>query len=323
MQSLSPLQLLPLHVVESVVNYVAGSPRSPFFEGKNIDNANDDDDDARRRAIMPLLWVCHNLRAIVHSRFCRAYTLGLGVRSSTVSAQRNSWPKCKQKLKYPTHHLSKELVLRLDQWVIFDDKMLKVLLSSQYNADSFPSVRLLILDFFLSQPHNPSREEAATIGSNITVFAEYLWKMAPGMTEIRLTGRYFTGQARKTDMLNFIGVILQHYCYYNGVAQGNNYVEAFVSIPEAKMCDLVHLDCKFSDGPSSRGHIIDINSDHILQLVRHNAAILQSLFANVSKIKDISDLILEPSGSYTEYPCLHTLKLHGRMIVPIITTRAG
>ncbi|KAJ2063917.1 hypothetical protein GGI17_001410 [Coemansia sp. S146] len=136
-------------------------------------------------------------------------------------------------------------------------------------------------------------------------------------------GPLLTGQVRKTDMLNFIGVISQLYCYYNGVAQGSNYVEAFVSIPEAKVCDLVHFDCKFSDDPSSRGHIIDINSEHLLQLVRHNAATLQSLFTNVSKVKDVSDLILEPSGRYAKYPCLHTLKLHGKLTISNASARGG
>ncbi|KAJ2067935.1 hypothetical protein IW146_002190 [Coemansia sp. RSA 922] len=211
MQSLSPLQLLPLHVVELVVNYVAGNPRSSFFEGRPEDNVKEDEDDGRRQAIMPLLWVCHNFRAIVHPRFCRVYTLVLGVRSTTVSAHRNSWPKCKQKLEYPTNHLSKELVLRLDQWAIFDGKMLNVLSKSEYSADSFPNVRLLTLDFFQGPHHNPTKEEAATIGSNITAFAEYLWNMAPGTTEIELTGRYFTEQVRKTDKRHFIGVISKLY----------------------------------------------------------------------------------------------------------------
>ncbi|KAJ2430589.1 hypothetical protein GGF41_000916 [Coemansia sp. RSA 2531] len=324
MQSLSPLQLLPLHVVELVVNYVAGNPRSSFFEGRLEANVKEDEDDARRQAIRPLLWVCRNFRAIVHPRFCRVYTLELGVRSTTVSAHRNSWPKRKQKLEYPINHLSKELVLRLDQWAIFDGKMLNVLSKSEYSADSFPNVRLLTLDFFQGPHHNPTKEEAATIGSNITAFAEYLWNMAPGTTEIELTGRYFTGQVRKTDKRHFIGVISKLYCYYNGVAQGSTYADTFVSIPEAKMCDLVRLDCKLSDGHSNHGCITDINSDHLLQLVHQSATTLQSLFARVSNIKDVSDLIILWSrGSYAEYPSLRTLKLHGRITVPNIAARAG
>ncbi|KAJ2830899.1 hypothetical protein GGI24_001785, partial [Coemansia furcata] len=216
-----------------------------------------------------------------------------------------------------------ELILRLDQWGIFDGSVFKVLRNSQYSGHSFPNVRLLALIFVHGKPHHTTKAEAAKIGSNITAFVEFLWEMAPAITEIKLPGDFFFGQVRKTDKQHFIGVMSQLYQYYNCIAQRGEYVNEFTSIPEANICDLVQLDCMFGDITRSRGHICEISTNHLVQLARQSAATLQSLIANVGKVKDISDIVLEPSGGYVEYPSLHTLKLHGQLNVSNTGARVG
>ncbi|KAJ2757099.1 hypothetical protein GGI19_000340 [Coemansia pectinata] len=174
--------------------------------------------------------------------------------------------------------------------------MLKVLSKSQYSADSFPNVRLLTLDFIFDKPYTAVKEDAEMVGSNITAFAEYLWKIVPGITEMKLAGRYFAGQVCKTDKRHFIGVILQLY-----------------RILKAKMCDLVHLDCKFTGNPSNRSHMTDACHEHLLRLAPQNAATLQSLFADIGKIKDVYYLFPRSGDKYAKYPCLHTLKFYDQV----------
>ncbi|KAJ2806718.1 hypothetical protein H4S07_003736 [Coemansia furcata] len=323
MQSPSSLQLLPLHITESVVDYVVGSPRSLFFEGEPSDKNKDTYEDTRRQAIMPLLWVCRNFRTIVYSCFCKVYTLELNMISNVVSAQRSSWPQCMRMIEYPTHYLSKELVLRLDQWTMFNGKMREALLNSRFSGFSFPSAQLLILDFIPGKINCSTKAEGMTIESNIIAFAELLWQMAPEATEIKLTSQFFLGQVRKTDKLRFIDTIFQLHQYYNRIGQKSNFVDGFAKVLKSKISDVVCLECRLNGGTPSRIHLSEDNHGRLLQLAQQSAATLQSLSVYIGKVKDATGIILRSDRSRVQYPCLHTLKLYGKQIESSTRARHG
>ncbi|KAJ1908700.1 hypothetical protein LPJ71_003822, partial [Coemansia sp. S17] len=68
MRTFSPLQLLPPHVVEPVVNHVVGSSRL-------LANGIDCYSLEYKMLLLPLLSVCHNIRAIAHAILPRLQTM--------------------------------------------------------------------------------------------------------------------------------------------------------------------------------------------------------------------------------------------------------
>ncbi|KAJ2340140.1 hypothetical protein GGH92_006402 [Coemansia sp. RSA 2673] len=70
MSTLSPLQLFPLHIVQLIVDHVAGSSRM-VYDGVRVNSHE------YRTLLKPLLWVCHNLRTVTYSRYCNNFELNL------------------------------------------------------------------------------------------------------------------------------------------------------------------------------------------------------------------------------------------------------
>ncbi|KAJ2581983.1 hypothetical protein GGH95_001784 [Coemansia sp. RSA 1836] len=97
--------------------------------------------------LIPLLWVCGNLRTYVYSFYCTAYKLDLLRSSNEVHATRESWPHCLRKIDYPTHHLAKELEITLDPAMVFTGMALDQLSLEPYSGCSFPLVRTLGVRF--------------------------------------------------------------------------------------------------------------------------------------------------------------------------------
>ncbi|KAJ2820653.1 hypothetical protein GGI24_004422, partial [Coemansia furcata] len=235
---------------------------------------------------------------------------------NVVSAQRSSWPQCMQMIEYPTHHLSKELVLRLDQWTMFNGKMREALLNSRFSGFLFPNAQFLTLDFIPGKINCFTKAEGMMIESNIIAFAELLWQMAPEATEIKLTGQFFRGQVCKTDKLHFINIIFQLHQYYNRIGQKSNFVDRFAKVLKSKIGNVVYLKCRLNGGMPSRIHLSEDNHERLLQLAQQSAVTLQSLSLYVGKVKDTTGIILRPDHSRVQYPCLHTLKLYGKQVDP-------
>ncbi|KAJ2750152.1 hypothetical protein GGI19_005267 [Coemansia pectinata] len=145
MDNLSAFQILPYHVVKLIVNHVAGCSRLQFADITT-------DTDEYRILQIPLLWVCHNFRAFVRERFCRVYKLTLENDRDRAEALLFSWPTRFKELGYPTHHLAKELRVKLDIKAVYTGKALQVLSDAPYEGRSFPLIRKLI--FSLTGDHD-------------------------------------------------------------------------------------------------------------------------------------------------------------------------
>ncbi|KAJ2826311.1 hypothetical protein FBU31_003480, partial [Coemansia sp. 'formosensis'] len=68
MSSLSPIQTLPLHIVRRIVHHVAGCSRLQL-DGAGYDHQK------RPELLMPLLWVCRNLRDVVYSLYNQQFEI--------------------------------------------------------------------------------------------------------------------------------------------------------------------------------------------------------------------------------------------------------
>ncbi|KAJ2062733.1 hypothetical protein GGI17_002240 [Coemansia sp. S146] len=260
MQTLSVFQLLPLHIVELVIAYVADK--------------------------------------VIYSRYGIVYKLELGPRSSKAKAIRDSWPKCLQKVNYPTHHLVKELDIKLEPWIIFTGKALSLLSSAPYDGRSFPRVRTLRLEFVTSKPRQRSTVDSASIAANISAFVDRLRKMVPKATWIRFRGSHNSSHLPIVARLHFDRLVTQLYQRFRCIVGLLNYPCKLTSLQLSEICNLVCLDYAVADG-----------YEQVMHLARQNASTLCTLKIAFSSVVSVASLIQNVDGSYAEYLCLRTLEL--------------
>ncbi|KAJ2067889.1 hypothetical protein GGI08_001156 [Coemansia sp. S2] len=140
MNTLSAFQILPEHIVKLIVDHVA-CPGRHRLGGVTMEY-----DECRTHQI-PLLWVCHNFRAFVFTRFCRDHELYFSSRPNEYHVTRRSWPSSLQGLDYyPTNRLAKTLDITLDVWDIYSGKSLQQMSSAPYDDCAFPQVHTLIFN---------------------------------------------------------------------------------------------------------------------------------------------------------------------------------
>ncbi|KAJ2582718.1 hypothetical protein GGH95_001385, partial [Coemansia sp. RSA 1836] len=187
MRTSTPFQLLPEHIVRQIVHYVAFSSRMQF---------EDIDGDANERKLLqlPLLWVCHNFRAVVLARFCSHRHLDISDfknEEERVAFASHSWPDSHWDLGFPGHNLAKELDIDLDLWSVFTGQALQLLSSAPYNGCSFPLVRKISINMDIQEEDGDENSPAAggkhkiclppDTTANIAAFVLRLKEMAPSV----------------------------------------------------------------------------------------------------------------------------------------------
>ncbi|KAJ2753375.1 hypothetical protein GGI19_003180 [Coemansia pectinata] len=293
MQALSIFQLLPPHIVELVVAYVANSTRQ-------FHKINNNDEDIERGMLlqMPLLWVCCNFREVIYSRYGIVYKLELGARLTKAKAIRDSWPKCLQKINYPTHHLAKELDIKLEPWIIFTGKALSLLSSAPYDGRSFPRVRTLRLEFVTSKPRQRSTVDSASIEANIGAFVNRLRQMTPKAPWIRFKGTHHSSHLPIVARPHFDRLVTRLYHFFGCIVCLSNYPCKLTSLQLGEIRNLVCLDYAVADG-----------YEQVMHLARQNASTLCTLNISFSSVVSVASLIQDADGSYAEYSRLRTLEL--------------
>ncbi|KAJ2871686.1 hypothetical protein GGH93_004621 [Coemansia aciculifera] len=187
MFTLSPIQVLPLHVVQIIVNHVVGSSRVQF-DGVTA-NSN-----KCKVLLSPLLWVCHNFRVIAYSRYCSHFKIDpkimlfLEIDGRFMLRGRRGFDYAAYTyLGYPTHHLAKELEIELEKKDIYSGNALKTLSLAPYDGCAFPLARkvtimLISVEDFIR--YNDSPTNGARTEVNIGAFVERIKKMAPRLSGI-------------------------------------------------------------------------------------------------------------------------------------------
>ncbi|KAJ2108183.1 hypothetical protein GGI16_001235 [Coemansia sp. S142-1] len=293
MQTLPIFQLLPPHIVKLVVAYVADTTR----QFHTIDN-NDEDVEKGMLLVMPLLWVCCSFREVIYSRYGIVYKLELRAWSTKPKAIRDSWPKCLQRVNYPTHHLAKELDIKLEPWIIFTGKALELLSSAPYDGQSFPRVRTLRLELATNRPRKRSTVDSASIAANISEFVDRLRQMTPKASCIRFIGSHQSSHLPVAARPHFDRLVTRLYHHFRCIVCLSNYPCEFASLQLDEIRNLVHLDYAVNDG-----------YEQVMHLARQNSLTLWTLLIAFSSVVNVASLIQDSDGSYAEYPCLRTLEL--------------
>ncbi|KAJ2584367.1 hypothetical protein GGH95_000431 [Coemansia sp. RSA 1836] len=290
MSSLSPFQLLPLHVVEIVVDHIAGSKRRI--------HAGHGSPEEQAELQMPLLWVCRNFRNVVYSRFCRDYELTLDGDKGTVDFARPSWPDSLEQASHQTQHLAKELQIELDIWNIYSGKSLDMLSRAPYDTLIFPLVRSLAFFFVSPSQRKPKLTVLKDmVVANIDAFVQRIRRMVPMASEIKVETGSYSHDVHPNLSHYFSSLVSQLYQHPGRVVR----CSLNCAVPYWQQQELTRIIVQ----PSN----LDYNtSESIMQLARQNALTLHTLDLAL-EVDDIACLIQDTNGGHVSYPRLHVLRL--------------
>ncbi|KAJ2066630.1 hypothetical protein GGI08_001769 [Coemansia sp. S2] len=308
MSTLSPLQTLPLHVVERIVDNVVSSIRLGVTD-RGVDHS-------WLEYLRPLMKVCHNFRAIAYPRFCRNAKLEL---SSALFRQRAALYKRTGRrdasrpptscLGYPAYHLAKDLEVELDERAIYTGKALRMLSYEPYDDCAFPLVRKLTLSFAWDG-HDGSdgyydQDEYGTVEQNVAVnnvsaFVQWFKQKVPMVSEIRIQpGASVHGSGVVAS--NYFGDLISQLYQLVDRVDLDSYdgSEVTMYIQFEKTSHLTHISYTGSGLGS-----------HFTKLIRLNAPTLQSLvIVPDGEFTNIRSFTKDFDCSSVVFPCLLKLKL--------------
>ncbi|KAJ2316401.1 hypothetical protein GGI00_007008, partial [Coemansia sp. RSA 2681] len=144
----------------------------------------------------PLLWVCHNLRAIALPLYCSRFKLFIYSDSPDVLSIRNLLPRdaivdyhrCYY-LGHPTHNLARELEIELDERAVYSGKALRMLSTAPYDGSPFLQARKFVLIFApdeIDEADGGIGSDPLTVEANVAAFVQRVKHMAPKVSEIRV-----------------------------------------------------------------------------------------------------------------------------------------
>ncbi|KAJ2748388.1 hypothetical protein GGI19_006132 [Coemansia pectinata] len=234
-----------------------------------------------KKLLKPLLQVSHNFRAIALPLYCNYFKL--------------------MYLGHPTHHLSKELEIELDERTVYSGRALEALSRAPYDGCSFPLVRKLAFTLVteeLSKVNEDVEINLSRAETDIRAFVERIKQLAPIVSEIRVQPKDLCLPNINDHLVGYLASQL-----YQLVGRIDYDYQVGTTVPIWQNLDTIR----------NLTHIkyTSVNSDGLfLQSVRLNASTLQDLdIASECDYVDICGLIRNTDGSYVTYPCLLNLFL--------------
>ncbi|KAJ2458687.1 hypothetical protein GGF42_001920 [Coemansia sp. RSA 2424] len=315
MSTLSPLQILPSHVAKLIVNYVVGSSRL-VYDGIRVNSYE------YNVLLRPLLWVCHNLRAIALPLYCNRFKLFiysllpdvLSVRNLLPRNAINGYRECNY-LGHPTHHLARKLEIEIDEQAVYSDKALRMLSTAPYDGSPFLQARKLALIFIPDRMDETGEDvdtDPLTVETNVAAFVQRVKQMAPKVSEIRVQPACYGVMEDEVDsprMVNrqFSNLVSRLFQLVGNIEYGDvDYDTVPIELRLDNICNLVHIKLY------SVTRIYDILQ--FIHLARQNAQTLQSLCMRSEEEKiDFSGLVQYADGRLVTYPCLRKLQLRGAL----------
>ncbi|KAJ2342753.1 hypothetical protein GGH92_005236, partial [Coemansia sp. RSA 2673] len=291
MTSLSIFQILPSHVVKAIVDHVAGSTHLAY---DGVDSYSQE----WLRLQVPLLWVCHNLRAVVRSQLSRGYRIDV---CSGVNSQSLPWPlqpESLEEFEFPVRRLVKEIELVLCEAEIYNGNTLEQISREEYrDLQLLLALRIQIIFTGDDKYNDKDKINIDEAEANVSAFLQWIRQLAPKLTEIDLSAPFSTGRAyRRLDR------------HYGGLVKRLLQLAKRVTFSENERCVTNMLQL---DGIRDLVHLrygIHGDSENVVQLTRRCALTLQSLDIVLPNAVDISGIARDADGNYAVYPHLLTLK---------------
>ncbi|KAJ2500393.1 hypothetical protein IWW47_003233 [Coemansia sp. RSA 2052] len=291
MTSVSLFQILPAHVIRTIVDCISGSSRL-YYDG--VEKGSNE----YQRLQLPLLRVCRNFRAIVYLNFCSICRITLQGPLCGIRVKWNTWPP--QLLNRPdtsVFHLAKKIDITLTMWSVCSGDAAKLLSSTHYKSGAFPRVRLIR---FQVDPSKEPQIELAQLSkdasANIGAFVQRIRQMAPRNDEnmaVFMPGPHAMPSCFKKHVSDLLFQL-----YQTNTRTVHQYLDqlSFSGLSSESLPNLAFLSIIVKD---------DIR--HFVHLARLNAPTLQLLSIKSFADFEITDLIQDGNGGDARYPCLHTL----------------
>ncbi|KAJ1814785.1 hypothetical protein LPJ60_005932, partial [Coemansia sp. RSA 2675] len=305
---LSPLQLLPLHVVKLIVDHVVGSSRLRY-DGIRAKPR------VYRELLRPLLSVSHNFRDIALSYYWKTLKINLTNKDFGDShgydpqfGVTNSLFHLADHFGYPTCHLAKDVTIYLDERAVFSGKALEMLCGGDYASCPFPVARKVTFIFIDDSTEEEEDDDdddiaigLARVEANTRAFVQRIKQMAPLVNEIKM---------KLPDRDDFPSEPNQP--FDDLVSQLYGLVTRIGYDFESYDADPLHLRLDTTDSlthiryksEASRGNV-----DEFIQLAKKNALTLQSLLLEDESGLDVLSLVRNDDDRRVTYPCLLSLSL--------------
>ncbi|KAJ1910562.1 hypothetical protein LPJ71_003161, partial [Coemansia sp. S17] len=274
MTSLSMFQILPSHVVKAIVDHVASSTRLAY---DGVDSYSQE----WLRLQVPLLWICHNLRAVVRSQLSRGCRIDVCSSVNSQRLPRPLHPESLEELEPPVRRLVKEIELVVCEAEIYNGDTLEQILREEYRDLQLPLAQRIQIIFTGNGKYNDKDEiNVDKAESNVSAFLQRIRQLAPKLTEIDLSAPFSTGRAyQRLD---------QH---YGGLVKRLLQLTRHVTFSENERCMTNMLQL---DGIRDLVHLrygIYGDSEKFVQLTRRCALTLQSLDIGSPNAMDISGIV--------------------------------
>ncbi|KAJ2039184.1 hypothetical protein IW146_009835 [Coemansia sp. RSA 922] len=312
MESVSPFQFLPTHVVQAILKHVVVDSRV-FTDGTRYDYR------GYRALLRPLLWTCSNFRVVAYPLYCYHLILVLiteAFHKRITEYMRTGCLSITCSLDYylgfPTHHLAKEMEIVLAEKSIYSGTVVKMLSYMPYKDCTFPMVRKLRIRFVRDEMDNARPVNESDIEANIGAFVQWVKRAMPGNSYIQVlpddSDRPFAINAGR-----FGNLVSQLFQLVNRVQHSfHNKAGVPVRFQLDGLRDLVHINCQ----------VLEDSAQFIL-LARQSAQTLQCFDSYFAHTGNLANLISIDDESYVSYPRLHTLKLYARSTDEDWTLRPG
>ncbi|KAJ2892048.1 hypothetical protein IWW38_003367, partial [Coemansia aciculifera] len=292
MHSLSPFQFLPPHIVESIVNHVAGR--------YHLVNAEIRPGSKSYLALLrPLLSACSNFRTVALALYCHRFCLDVtGPPHEKLEQDYMTYTY----IGHPTHHLAKHAGVKLRAGQILSREALELLASPPYDGCTFPLARVLKISINTCEPFDDTGTNPVQVDANIGAFVQRIKDMTPLLSEIRVNVDRTLDTSSLT--LERLGDLVSRLFRLANRIESSDIHRSYTLVPSQleTACHLSHI--KVNGNDSVDGWVI--------QLVRQNAPTLQVLNIDSESESFASSLVQDTSGSLIAYPGLTTLRLFWR-----------
>ncbi|KAJ2053404.1 hypothetical protein H4S04_000693 [Coemansia sp. S16] len=293
MRTFSPFQLLPPHVVQLVVNHVAGSSRLQL-SGVTSNSVE------YKRLLVPLMRVCCNFRAIALPLYCRDFRLHLFVRTDKVDIEECSWTTRANNSNSTHHLLAREIFIRVYINDICEGHALRLLSARPYDGCAFPQARKLTFELVVCRTYAGEPEYTYPgADANTSAFIKRIKEMSPRVSKIYLGISYKSGDSAPGSGKHMRFLVSKLSELTDTTFFTDDCDELFKSPDPVPFCKLACIEFE-----------IRKDASQITQLVRLNALTLQTIGICSRGDVDISGLIRDPDdGKYIEYPHARTLTM--------------
>ncbi|KAJ2826629.1 hypothetical protein FBU31_003396, partial [Coemansia sp. 'formosensis'] len=294
MRTISPLEMLPLHIIELILDHVAGSSRLQF-DGVSVAS------EEYAKLLIPLLTACPSFASPAYARIFRAYDMQL---TDTLDKKRAMPSSLLTKLTdsgVSAHRFAKELVVAVDIIDIFSGAASTRLSRIDH---TFPLVCSIVFKFTppsLGFGQQDYRAIAVPdIEASISAFVRRVKQMAPSMKKIGISLKLCRYNKHETPVHRISNLVGQLSQYAKDIDYDFYHTSTIIDQRLNGLCSLVY-----------GGFDATEVGEQILQLAQRNASTLQLLDIKLVPIAGIACLIRNVDDGYVQYPCLHTFKFNG------------